>query len=131
MRRKKAKKVFTYTWAFDPFDSDVTFCEKRMFGGLAAYVQGRMVMVLVESPGQRSYRGRDFDEDLWNGILLPTDKSFHESLEADFSALHSHPVLGKWLYLPANHEDFETTALEIGQKIASGDLRLGIDPKIK
>ena len=62
MRRKTAKKEFTYTWAFEAFDRDPTFCQKRMFGGLAAYVQGRMVMVLTENPGERSYRKKLFIE---------------------------------------------------------------------
>lgn len=129
--RKKGRKEFTMTWAFEAFDRDPTFCEKRMFGCLAAYRQGRMVMVLAEDPGERSYRGKKYSFDIWNGILLPTEKEYHGSLIQEFSGLVSHPVLGKWLYLPASDENFETRAREIGSRIAQGDARFGIEPKVR
>ena len=131
MRRKKPKKEFTTTWVFEAFDRDPTFFEKSMFGGLAAYVRGRMVMVLTEDPGEKSYRGKSHPFDIWDGILLPTEKRFHESLLQEFPGLMSHPVLGKWLYLPSGHDDFENVAMEIARLIAQGDKRLGIEPKLK
>jgi hypothetical protein len=130
-QRKRSKKEFLSTWAFDAFDGDPSFCTKRMFGCLAAYVRGRIVMVLTEDPGDQSYRGEKYSFDLWDGILLPTEKIFHESLMKEFSGLKPHPVLGKWLYLPAADETFEARAREIGEHIAGGDLRLGVDPKVK
>lgn len=102
-----------------------------MFGCLAAYVQGRMVMVLAEDPGEKSYRGKSYPFDLWDGILIPTEREFHASLRKEFPGLLPHPVLGKWLYLPARHEDFESAARDIARLIARGDKRLGIEPKIK
>lgn len=130
-RRKKPKKEFNRVWVFDAFDRDPTFCTKRMFGGLAAYVQGRMVMVLTESPGEQSYRGREYPFDIWNGILLPTEREWHKGLIKKFKSLISHPVLGKWLYLPVTDKNFETVAGGIGKSIAQGDPRFGIEPKIK
>jgi len=41
-----------------------------------------------------------------------------------------HPVLGKWLYLPARHDDFERLAVDLANRIARGDPRLGIEPKL-
>ncbi|MCM8774800.1 MAG: hypothetical protein NC930_00355 [Candidatus Omnitrophica bacterium] len=131
MLRKKPKKEFNTTWAFEPFDRDPTFFQKRMFGCLGAYVHGRMVMVLSEDPGDKSYRGKSYSFDIWDGILLPTERVFHESLMHQFPALVEHPVLGKWLYLPAQHDDFENVAVEIARLIAQGDKRFGVDPKIR
>lgn len=128
---KNTKKQFSYEWAFDPFASDSTFFEKRMFGGLAAYLRGRMVMVLTEDRGEQSYRGKTYGFDIWDGILLPTDKEYHVSLLNEFQMLQSHPVLGKWLYLSASYDDFETATLDLAHCIDVGDKRFGIDPSIK
>ena len=131
MKRKKPKKEFTYTWAFEAFDRDPTFATKRMFGGLSAYLHGRMVMVLAESPGERSYRDKTYSFDIWNGIMFPTERAHHVSLQKEFKRLKTHPVLGKWLYLEAMDENFETLAGELAACIARGDERFGIYPKLK
>ena len=128
---KKTKKVFHNTWLFDNFCEDESYFEKKMFGGLAAYVNGRMVMVLTESPGEKSYRGKEYGFDIWDGVLLPTEREHHDSLMSEFKELRQHPVLGKWLYLPAKNNQFENVGSEIGGKIAEGDPRFGIDPAIK
>ncbi len=129
--RRRSKKEFTMKWAFEAFDRDPTFVERRMFGCLAAYVQGRMVMVLSEDPGDKSYRGKTYSFDIWNGILFPTEREFHTPLIKEFPGLVPHPVLGKWLYLPAIHDDFETTARDMALLIARQDKRFGIEPKIQ
>ncbi|MCB9799741.1 MAG: hypothetical protein H6757_03155 [Candidatus Omnitrophica bacterium] len=130
MKRKPPKEFFT-TWIFEAFDRDPDFFQKRMFGGLSAYLRGRMVMVLVEDPGEKSYRGKSWKFDIWDGIMLPTEKMYHEALQKEFPGLIPHPVLGKWLYLPARDENFETRAREVAEAIAAGDLRFGIEPKMK
>lgn len=116
-------------WAFEPFQDHPTFFSKRMFGGLAAYFMERLVMVLTESPGEKSYRGKDYSIEIWDGILFPTERGHQASLRASFPSLVPHPVLGKWLYLPADRDDFEGIAMELGELIANGDPRLGILPK--
>ncbi len=128
---RKPKREFELIWVFEPFERDSTFCTRRMFGALAAYLQGRMVMLLAEDPGEKSYRGKKYPFDIWNGILLPTFREHHASLNKDFSALKQHPVLGKWLYLPLTEEDFESTVREIGDLIAQGDERFGIEPNLR
>ncbi len=131
VKRGQPKKEFSTTWAFEAFDRDPGFCTKRMFGCLAAYVRGRLVMVLTEDPGDTSYRGVHYGFDIWDGIMLPTDKDCHASLMKEFDGLVPHPVLGKWLYLPAQHENFETLARETGARIAQGDPRFGVEPKVR
>ena len=120
------KKPFTLEWVFDPLRDNPTFRSKRMFGGLAAYFMDRLVMVLTESPGEKSYRGKDYSMEIWNGILFPTERGYHEELVRDFPALMPHPVLGKWLYLPFCQEDFEEMAIRLGELVLSEDPRFGV-----
>jgi len=37
-------------------------------------------------------------------------------------------VLGKWLYLPARHPEFEAVADVVAGLIADGDARIGVVP---
>jgi hypothetical protein len=124
-------KTFSLEWAFEAFIDDPTFLTKRMFGGLAAYVHGRMVMVIFENPGDKEYRGEHFSYDIWNGILFPTEREFHGSLFEQFPEFVSHPVLGKWLYLPMSTPHFERDVECIGNLIQKDDSRFGIYPKPK
>ena len=90
-----------------------------MFGCLAAYLHGRLIAVIADR------------EDPWRGLLVPTSKEYHESIIEDYPALSPHPVLGKWLYISSSHEDFEGESSAILEAIASGDARLGVEPKEK
>lgn len=125
------KKKFSLQWAFEPFMDDPSFFTKSMFGGLAAYVHDKMVMVLMEKKDHREYRGKTCAFDLWNGILLPTRREHHESLQAQFKNIIQHPVLGKWLYLHMGDPDFENTAEELSTGIFKNDSRFGIYPRDK
>lgn len=100
-----------------------------MFGGLAVYLFGRMVMVIMENPGDRTYRDQEFPFDVWNGVLLPVERSSHESLQQEFQELISHPVLGKWLYLPMSSRSFEEHIERIARLIKQDDMRFGVYPK--
>ena len=131
LKRKKPAKEFYSSWIFEAFDRDPGFYQKRMFGCLAAYFRGRLVMALAEDPGEKSYRGKRYSRDLWDGVLLPTQKEFHGALKEQFPFLIEHPVLSKWLYLPARDENFESGAREIARLIAQGDPRLGVDPLLR
>lgn len=68
-------------------------------------------------------------EEPWNGLLIPTEKELHQDIMQDFSGVVQHPVLKKWLYLPENSEDFESTAMDLVEAIRHGDQRIGIEPK--
>lgn len=122
-------KSFSLTWVFEPFETHSTFLTKPMFGGLSAYLYGRMVMVIMETPGVREYKGITSNFDLWNGVLLPMERSSHDSLMRDFPDLVSHPVLGKWLYLPMSSPNFESHMERISQLIKQDDMRFGVYPK--
>lgn len=89
---------------------------RRWFGCWAYYDDERLVWVSAD--------GRD----PWHGILVPTERRHHPALRATLPALRVHPVLGKWLYLPARHRKFEAVAERLADLIAAGDERIGIVP---
>ncbi len=114
-------KTFKHEWIFEPFVEHPTFFSKRMFGGLAAYLFERQMMVLVEPTKSGRWH--------WHGVLVCTDYKHHESLQAEFPALKPHEVLGKWLFIDSAHEDFESTMTAIANHMANNDRRFGILPK--
>jgi hypothetical protein len=117
-------------WLQDFFPEGELFF-KRMFGGLAVYYRGKMILLIIKSPGESSYKGKKFKFDIWNGILLPTSHEFHSRIYQRFPEVVQHPVLGKWLYLPFNLEEFETIAENIAKEISREIPDWGIVPKVK
>jgi len=89
---------------------------RRMFGCWAYYADDRLVWV--------SAAGRP----PWHGILVPTAREHHAELRRAVPGLRVHPVLGKWLYLPARHPEFEAVADVVAGLIADGDARIGVVP---
>ena len=88
-----------------------------MFGCLAVYIHGRLSLLLASG------------EEPWNGLLIPTDHQFHDSIRQEYQNVIQHPVLKKWLYLPEASEDFESDAQEIVEVIRMNDPRFGVEPK--
>ena len=129
VKKKISKKVFDLVWSFENFEEHLTFYTKRMFGGMAAYVHGKMMVMIAEDEGKNEYRGKVYELDIWNGILYPTDFAFHDSLQSEFPNLIQHPVLKKWLYLPVTASDFESLAHELALCIRKNDKRFGIYPQ--
>ena len=124
-------KRFALSWVFESFMEDPTFFTKRMFGGLAVYLHGKMMLLLAEDEGATTYREKDYGFEIWNGILFPTEREHHSSLSEEFPALEAHPVLGKWVYLRADHVEFESVIEEIISYIIKNDERFGIFPRVK
>jgi hypothetical protein len=87
-----------------------------MFGCVACYLGGRLVIVLADR------------REPFQGVLLPTERSAHPSLLADFEALRVHPMLGKWLYLPHASRGFAAVAAGLVERILAGDPRFGVEP---
>lgn len=94
-----------------------SYLEKPMFGCLAIYLHGRLVLVLASG------------EEPWNGLLVPTEHEFHGSIRTEYSDIVQHSVLKKWLYLPENSENFETTAESIVDAVRLNDPRFGVEPR--
>jgi hypothetical protein len=101
----------------DPLRDHPSFVSKAMFGCVACYHGGRLVLLLAD-------RG-----DPWSGILVPMERSEHASLMADVPALRPHPVLPKWLYLAHNSRGFAAVSGELVRLIAADDPRIGVEPQ--
>lgn len=114
-------KVFETEWIFEAFSSELSFFKKRMFGSLAAYLDGKIVAVISESE----------KEPEWNGFLIPTEFEHHSQLLKSFPFLSPHQILKKWLFLPSSDPYFEERAIKISQRIALRDPLFGVTPKPK
>jgi hypothetical protein len=90
---------------------------RPMFGALACYLHGRLALVLAAG------------DPPWDGMLVPTVREHHGRLRADFPELGVHPVLGKWLYLPASTDGFEREARRLAALARTDDPRVGVEPK--
>jgi len=115
--RTKKTKPHSLRWVVESLTEEPSYLEKPMFGCQAIYLHGRLVLALSSG------------EEPWNGLLIPTDHQFHNSILKDFKDAVQHPVLKKWLYLPEASEDFETVAQDVVEAIRIGDLRFGVEPK--
>jgi hypothetical protein len=104
-------------WLLEPLMDLPGYLERPMFGVLACYLRGRLVLVLADR------------EPPWNGLLVATSREHHGPLIKDFPALKPHDILGKWLFLPETHEDFETAATDIVDAVSREDPRIGVEPK--
>ena len=116
-------KTFDHEWVFDAFAEHRTFFTRRMFGGLAAYLFERQMLVLVEPT--RSGRWK------WHGVLVCTGHEHHASIQAEFPALMPHAILRKWLFIDSRHDDFESTMEGVAKRMARNDSRFGIVPKVR
>jgi hypothetical protein len=114
-------KKFEHEWIFEAFIEHPTFFTKSMFGGLAAYLFERQMLLLVEPTKSGRWN--------WHGVLLCTDYQHHASIQSEFPALMPHEVLRKWLFIDSTHEDFESTMQAAAQRVASNDPRFGILPR--
>jgi hypothetical protein len=107
-------KADYFDWVVEPFLKEPSLIQKSMFGCLAYYLYGKLVLVTTR------------DKPPWGGLLVPTEKAFHESLKKEIPSLEPHPVLGKWLYLPEENESFEASATKLTSLIRERDVRIGV-----
>jgi hypothetical protein len=114
-------KKFEHEWILDAFVEHPTFFTKSMFGGLAAYLFERQMLLLVEPTKSGRWN--------WHGVFVCTAYRHHASIQAELPALMPHEVLGKWLFIDSTHEDFESTMEAVAKRVASNDLRFGILPR--
>ena len=116
-------KTFDNEWIFEVFEDHPSFFTKRMFGGLAVYLFGRMMMVLVEPTRTGRWK--------WHGVLICTEHAHHPGIIKEFPQLTPHDILKKWLYIDSCHEDFEPTMERVARVIARDDQRFGIRPHLR
>jgi hypothetical protein len=111
------KRVNRHLWLLEPLEELPGFEVRAMFGSRAAYFNDLLVLVLCDG------------EEPWRGVLVPTERESHAALIAEFPALASHPVLGKWLYLPESAASFERDAQRLVRCIRALDARIGVVPE--
>lgn len=92
------------------------------------YYQGLMVLALSEGKNTREYKGKIYEFDIWDGLLIPTDHVHHTELKNLFPFLKTHPFLKKWLFLPTN-ESFDTQAERVIGYVLKGPGLIGVEPK--
>jgi hypothetical protein len=114
-------KTFDNEWALQAFENHATFFTKRMFGGLAVYLFGRQMLVLVEPTKTGRWQ--------WHGVLVCTGHERHAAIMAEFPHLAPHDFLRKWLYIDSRHTDFESTLERVAEAMARDDRRFGISPR--
>jgi len=115
--RKKIKKQNPLLWVVESLEEEPSYLEKPMFGCLAIYLHGMLMLVLASG------------EEPWDGLLIPTEHQFHDAILKEFNDVVQHTVLKKWLYLPEATEDFETVASDIVEAVRMNDQRFGVEPK--
>jgi hypothetical protein len=113
-------KTFDNEWILEAFDGHPTFFTRRMFGGLAAYLFERQMLVLVEPTKTGRWK--------WHGVLVCTDHERQTSIRKEFPALAPHDVLRKWLFVDSTHSDFRDTMEAVALRMARNDPRFGINP---
>jgi hypothetical protein len=106
-------------WILEPLEAEQTFTSRRMFGCLAAYLDGLIYLVVAAK------------REPWNGLLVCTSKDRHMLLTQQWHALQPHQVLGKWLYVSQDDPQFEAVARQVTAAVLSRDPRLGVEPKPK
>ena len=116
-------RTFDNEWIFQVFEDHASFFTKRMFGGLAVYLFGRMMMVLVEPTETGRWK--------WHGVLICTEYAQQPAILEEFPELAPHDTLKKWLYIDSRHEYFERTMERVAKAIARDDQRFGIHPQLK
>ena len=119
-KAKPRKKTFDNAWILEFFDGAPSLFTKRMFGGLAIYLFGRMMIVLVEPTKTGRWQ--------WHGVLVCTDHAKQPAIISEFPELAPHDILKKWLFLDSRHENFEPALERLAAAIARDDRRFGIVP---
>ena len=107
------------------------FFRRHMFGGWAYYIEGKLILVIFESPGARAYKNKTADYDLWDGCMFPVEREKQEEAKRLFPQLFSHLVLPKWLYLPQQTEGFEELVTKILKVILQRPEIFGVYPQPK
>lgn len=107
------------------------YLRKPMFGGFAYYFANRLILVMFENHGDRTYKNKKFDFEIWNGCLFPAEREHHFKIKQRYPFLINHPVLPKWLYLTSDTEDFEAHAELLLKELRRENLHFGVVPKVK
>lgn len=124
-----ANELINLQWVEDSLPR--SHSRKKMFGGFAYYIEEKLVLVMFETYGNKIHRGKKFEFEIWNGCMFPVEKELHSEVLKAFPFLINHPILPKWLYLPAESEDFENNADLLIKELRKRNIWFGTFPKQK
>lgn len=124
-----AKKLSFQNWIEELLPEG--YLRKAMFGGFAYYLDEKLILVIFESPGDRTYKNITVDYDIWDGCMFPVEKAHQDKAKKLFPVLRPHIVLPKWLYLPKQSEDFEAITSKLIKAITKYSNIFGVYPKPK
>src|SRR5579862_4542611 len=114
-------RTFDNEWICKAFENHSSYFTRQMFGGLAVYLFGRQMLVLVEPTRTGRWK--------WHGVLICTEHAHQPAIIEEFPVLTSHDILKKWLYVDSRHEEFEPTMERVAKAIARDDQRFGVRPR--
>jgi hypothetical protein len=101
-------------------------------GGLAYYLDMKLVLVLVEQRGGGyEHKGVTHPFEIWNGCILPIEQKKQSAFFLKYLFLENHPANKDWLYIPADSENFEDEVKQLVREIAKRNPLLGIPVKFK
>lgn len=98
-------------------------------GGMAYYVDMKLVLILVERRGLYEHKGVSYPFELWNGCIFPVEKKAQNAFFLKYLFLENHPANKDWLYIPAESENFEDEVKQMMREISRGNMLLGIPVK--
>jgi hypothetical protein len=98
-------------------------------GGLAYYLEGVEVLILVEKRGTYEHKGVSYPFELWNGAIIPVEYKKQSAFFLKYLFLENHPASKDWLYIPADSEDFEDQIKQVMREINKRNPLLGIQQK--
>ncbi|MFV8258865.1 hypothetical protein ACNQKP_13740 [Bdellovibrio bacteriovorus] len=98
-------------------------------GGLAYYLDMKLVLILVERKGLYEHKGVSYPFELWNGCIIPVEKKKQSAFFLKYLFLENHPANKDWLYIPAQSEDFEDEVKQLMREISKGNPLLGLPVK--
>jgi hypothetical protein len=116
---RKKKKANPLLWLYEPLEGEERYLCKKFFSFDGAYLDGQLCLAIVSL------------SEPWNGMMACTAREHHASLRAEFPALESHRVLGKWLYISQLHPEFESVATGLVELARRRDPRLGVETGIR
>lgn len=98
-------------------------------GGMAYYVDMKLVLILVERRGLYEHKGISYPFELWNGCIFPVEKKAQSAFFLKYLFLENHPANKDWLYIPAESENFEDEVKQMMREISRGNMLLGLPVK--
>ena len=82
-KTRRPVKTFDHEWILQTLENNPTFFKKRMFGGLAAYLYGRQMLVLVEPTKTGRWK--------WHGVLICTEYAHQATILKEFPQIAVSP----------------------------------------